>query len=100
MHSSHSAEEGRLLKRADWERRVLEREEKARAKWKLRGSHEGISEFRLRLLARRENTILFINIILIITLVIIVWEITKKFINQNSEEEVKNNSQRMLARKI
>ena len=71
-----------------------------RAKWKLTGSREGISEFRSRLLAREENAILFINIILIITLVIIVWEITKKFINQNSEEEVKNNSQRMLTRMI
>ena len=81
-------------------RKQKKREEKERAKWKLTGSREGISEFRSRLLAREENAILFINIILIITLVIIVWEITKKFINQNSEEEVKENSQRMLAHKI
>ena len=100
MSYSHSAEDARLLERADSKRRVKESEEKARAKWKLTRSHEGISEFRSRLQARRGNIILFINLILICALVIVVWEITKKFINQNSEEEVKNNSQRMLARKI
>ena len=80
MSYSHSAEE------------ATESEEKARAKWKLRGSHEGISEFRSRLQARRENTILFINLILLVTLVIIVWEITKKFIKQNSEKQQPENA--------
>ena len=77
MHSSHSVKEVSLLEKADWERRVLEREEKQRANWKLAGSCKGLSEFRSRLIDRRDNTLPFINIILIVIILCVICKFVK-----------------------
>ena len=85
---SHSAESIALLQRAEWQRRILEREEKERAKWKHTGSREGLEQFRRRIVARQETVIILFNYLLIGTLVIIVWEILRKFLFPREVEEV------------
>ena len=72
MYYSHSAEEIRLLERAEWERKVIKNEEKGRAQWKLTGSPKGHNQFRSRLQARREATIIFINVVLLVILIIVI----------------------------
>ena len=71
----------------------MEKEEKARARWKVTGSPEGLAQFRSRLQSRRENTTIFINVILIVILIIVIWEAYKKFTNPIEEKAVNNDKQ-------
>ena len=100
MHSSHSTKVS-LLEKADFERRVLEREEKERACWKLTGSRKGLSEFRSRLRDRRNIVISYINIILVIIFIIVIWELVKGiFKEEGSENQEETQIPNMLARCI
>ena len=85
---SYSAESIALMQRAEWERKTLEREEQERAKWKVTGSREGLAQFRARLIARRTALVTSVNYLLIIILIVIVWEIIKKFLFPRRVEEV------------
>ena len=97
---SHSAEDIKLLEKAQWQRIITEKEQKDRALWKLTGSPEGRKQFRLRIAARQEATTIFINCLLLIILVIVIWEALKQFIfprevnqaNSVVQEENKSNS--------
>ena len=97
---SHSAEVMKLLEKAQWQRIITEKEEKDRARWKLTGSPEGRKQFRLRIVARKEATTIFINCLLLIILVIVIWETLKQFtfprevnqVNSAVQEENKSNS--------
>ena len=96
---SHSAEDMKLLKKAQWQRLITEKEEKGRALWKHQGSPEGRKQFRLRIAARQETATVFINCLLLIILVIVIWENLKKFlfprevnqVNSAVQEEKKDN---------
>ena len=70
MNYSHFAEEIILLERAEWERKVISKEEEERARWKLTDSPESHNQFRLRLQTRREATIIFINVVLLVKFII------------------------------
>ena len=87
MHNSHSVVEVILLEKADWERRVLKREEKERAHLKLTGSCQGLSEFRSRLIGRRDIVISFINIILIVILISVIWKLVMGIFKQEEGNE-------------
>ena len=93
MNNPYSDAELMLLERAKWERNVMEKEEKARAHWKVTGSPEGLAQFRLRLQSWQENTTIFINVILIVILIIVIWEAYKQFTNPIEEKAVNNDKQ-------
>ena len=84
----------------------MEREERVRKAWRSTGSREGLSEFSARLKARSEVAVICINIALIVWLIILFYEIVKKFFKEKEEhkEEPGNtpdtNPTRMLARRI
>ena len=84
----YSEESNALMQRAEYERKILEREEQERAKWKVTGSREGLAQFRARLIARRATLVTSINYFLIITLLIIIWEIIREFLFPRRAEEV------------
>ena len=67
---------------------MIEREEKERAKWRQTGSREDLEQFRRRIVARQETQIILFNYLLIGTLIIIVWEILRKFLFPREVEEV------------
>ena len=77
---SHSAEDIALLERAQWQRTIIEREEKERARWKYIGSREGLEQFRRRIAARQETATVLFNYLLIGILVIIIWENLRKLL--------------------
>ena len=90
----YSKESYALLLRAEWIRQVMDREQIARAKWTKTGSREGLAQFRARLIARRATAIKFINYILLVILVIIIWEIIRKLFFPREEESENKNPQR------
>ena len=87
---SHSAEDIALLKRAQWQRTIIEREEKERARWKYTGSREGLEQFRRRIAARQETATVLFNYLLIGILVIIIWENLRKLLFPKEVKQVNN----------
>ena len=85
---SHSAEDIALLQRAQWQRTILEREEKERARWKFTGTF--LEQFRRNIVARQETVTILLNYLLIGTLVIIIRENLRKFLFPKEVKQVNN----------
>ena len=87
---SHSAEDIALLERAQWQRTIIEREEKEQPRWKYTGSREGLEQFRRRIVVRQETVTVLFNYLLIGILVIIIWENLRKFLFPKEVKQVNN----------